>query len=620
MTEPTMGTPLYPTPRSYAFYLQESRKLIDDADPDNPHYSLSGDSSDYAWGTSYVMTALYTAYRVTKDADYLDMYATVCHNLLSTLADNDGDGFLGWGTGEYSGGSYDEFAVHTGFVAKGLADFVLLVQSDPAIANRAAPEGTLGELAGKVRHAVDAHLIPAFERDFSKAFGIYMNRPGSGNYSGATGEYSLPHNQYLAMSTALYTMALVSPEKANFYTARADTQTSVFKGWIRHKDDGFINWSYDNSFHKGDHDHVIAEDFSHAMMDYQAAIEAYHRGNVFSWEEISLFADNLTNNMFNGDYDNVKISYAVSGGRYADYSGEPYLYNILLSPFGEAVWPVCEAGWGGRTTDAAYLLAWHPDAPAPESFSLTAPANGADTVNPRQAVFMWMPSKNAADYTLEISKTADFAQLVVERPYIAAVGAFVDILEPHTKYFWRVQARNAAGETVTSDVLSFTTGEKDAFEPKILTFSYKAGDLALTEGQTMRVYLHRTLMAEVPLTAGEDWQEFSLDLTEAIGYSNTAGIKISLYKPGADAEESVLYIDDVALSGSIEPAVDFSAEVGYIWGAPIWYARRSQSRIEDGVLLLRTPSQDEVKIFKQYISREVKANESFFDIGFSFSK
>ncbi len=91
---------------------------------------------------------------------------------------------------------------------------------------------------------------------------------------------------------------------------------------------------------------------------------------------------------------------------------------------------------------------------APLAPILISPLNGASEVSP-EPLFTWNASESASSYKLEISTSPVFSTVaiavVVTQPFYQAEGLLVG-----QSYFWRVEARNAGGSSV-SDVWGFTT-------------------------------------------------------------------------------------------------------------------------------------------------------------------
>ena len=93
-----------------------------------------------------------------------------------------------------------------------------------------------------------------------------------------------------------------------------------------------------------------------------------------------------------------------------------------------------------------------------EAPALIAPAN-MSTGMPFSLSLDWVDVGGATSYHLQVSKTSDFSNLIVNKTGIAAT-AFVqtgNVLSPYTKYFWRVRAVNANGNGQWSASWYFTT-------------------------------------------------------------------------------------------------------------------------------------------------------------------
>lgn len=517
---------------------EQSAALISLDTESDLYSSKSGDSSDYAWWTCYIMQSLCDAWLYALDEDYLRTYAIICSNMLSTLADGDGDGFLGWGSAAY-GGKYEEFAVHTGLCVKGFADFIMLVRTAGLSDSPAPCGGSYGELAARLEAAARDDLIPAFDRDWNAALGIYMNRPGSGNFGGAEGEISLPHNQYLSMALGLYGMAsaLSDGALAELYLCRADAMCAEFRSFVNFED-GLADWNYNDAHFYRDRSGG-SEDWSHGMMDYRAAVECFNNGGSFSLDELRAFARNLQDRMFNGDYSAPAVSASVDGG--GDRTNKPYYYNIMLARYAPDVWQICAGAYTGGS-DAALLMRLHPDSPAPESFALCAPFSlGSD-----RAALGWSPSKYASDYCLEISADADFSSLCTVRPYITDTWCSVSGLKPGTKYYWRVTARNQSGATLTADAGSFRTAKAPKAAPELLCFSYMAE--SVSPGAELRVSVGGQCVFNAPLLVSQEYADVSIDLSAF--RSPELQITVSVLHEGAVSEPCSLMLRGMTFRGA----------------------------------------------------------------------
>jgi hypothetical protein len=65
-------------------------------------YSQSSDSATLAWSESYELSSYVTMYRATGKTSYLDKLVTHVDRILGSAADDNHDGYLGWGSYQYS--------------------------------------------------------------------------------------------------------------------------------------------------------------------------------------------------------------------------------------------------------------------------------------------------------------------------------------------------------------------------------------------------------------------------------------------------------------------------------------------------------------------------------------
>ncbi len=551
-------------PGDRAYWIAQVDKLLN-YNAEDPAYSLSADSTNYAWGTAYFQDAMYYAYLSTKDNAYLDFYALMCYNMLSTLEDKDGDGYLGWGSAHYHpDNEYEEFAVHTGLCIMTLARFAQLVRADESLWEL---KGDISQdyktLADRIADVCDNHLIPSFYKDFREDIGVLMNRPGGGNYSGITKLCTLPHNQYLAYASGLYAAAALSPEHAKKYLSLADAMTAAFKSFIKTRKDGTMFWNYDDPHFLTDHAAVFDEDHSHAWLDYYAAMDSYNRGAIFSLEDLQYFGENVVKYMFNKNYEDPKIAGSVKG-----YGGgtERTEFQIPLGHYFNEVWEICAAP-SFRGTDGGRILLLHPDSGQPEEFSLAFPKEGA-VVPADVTAFSWTPSARAADYYLEIATDEAFNNLVVSRPYICVTAVPVDCLSPNTTYYWRITARSASGLLLQSEARSFKTDGGTPKDEHILSFDMKAPPVAAEYPGKITVYVNHAPVAQVPFFEDEDWHRVKLDISDIAAGKTSLSVRIELAVVDETKDYSKVFVDNISLSGSSTPTWDFEdPEQSYIFKA-----------------------------------------------------
>ncbi len=81
-------------------------------------------------------------------------------------------------------------------------------------------------------------------------------------------------------------------------------------------------------------------------------------------------------------------------------------------------------------------------------------------VDGQAVTFRWEPAEGAIDYRLEVAADAAFAQVVFEKTVAGATTLRVADVFPtdEATFFWRVFARNAAGETYGEVIESFISG------------------------------------------------------------------------------------------------------------------------------------------------------------------
>ncbi len=97
-----------------------------------------------------------------------------------------------------------------------------------------------------------------------------------------------------------------------------------------------------------------------------------------------------------------------------------------------------------------------PPSTPPDQPQLLTPANLStdQSLNP---TLSWGSAANASAYRIQVSNKSDFSNLVFVKSNIQTTSAQPDGLAYATKYYWRVQAFNAIGNSAWSQTWSFTT-------------------------------------------------------------------------------------------------------------------------------------------------------------------
>jgi len=415
---------------------------------------VSADSGTLAWGASYVINAYCRAYQATGEAFYLERAGGYLYGIFQLAEDNDGDGYKNWGTGYYSGETYEEFCVHTGAILSSAGEWANLVASSPGLWGKTEPASgmTYRALCDYLVAEATSNMIPAFDRDWSGRLGLYMSPQDSVYFNGK--RVSLPNNQFLAMAAALIQFAKLSPGHEEEYLCRARRMLGRFhcKLWYDCRGD-ILRWKYRDWYFLLD-DFSSKEDFSHGMWSARAAIMGYANGLAFTEDNIRAFA-RLYKSMVRGTQDEPLLAQHRDGSGTQD--NELFLFIYDLSPFGDAIWSTGykTAVFRGtvRTEDTARILLYHEGAPAPLGFGLLAPEDGAQCGG--RVLFRWEPSVHACKYTLQVSRSADFSSLLVDRASILDTCAFVEGLPAGETLYWRVIAGNQGGGSFTSGARSF---------------------------------------------------------------------------------------------------------------------------------------------------------------------
>jgi len=416
---------------------------------------VSEDSGTLAWGTSYALNAYCRAYQATGDEIYLEKPGGYLYEIFRLAGDNDGDGYKNWGTGYFSGDTYEEFCVHTGALLSAAGEWANLARSTPGILEKTEPISgmTYAALCDYLAGEATTQMIPAFDRDWDDETGVYLSPPGSIYFHGQ--RISLPNNQFLAMAAALIQFAKLSPAHEEEYLRRANAMLEAFRAKLAYDEDGNITrWNYKDSYFKGDSPGNV-EDHSHGRCAFRAAIMGYASGLAFTRRDIAAFAG-VYRNMLRGTVEPLLTRNVDGSGAGEDPVG---LFHYDLSPFEDDIWraghkTAVYRSAAAYTHDAARLLAYHEYAPAPLEFSPLAPENGAKIAG--RTLFRWEVSAHACKYTLQISGDESFANLLLNRADILDTCAFVEGLPEGETLYWRVIAENQSGASYSSGMRKVT--------------------------------------------------------------------------------------------------------------------------------------------------------------------
>lgn len=154
---------------------------------------------------------------------------------------------------------------------------------------------------------------------------------------------------------------------------------------------------------------------------------------------------------YNGPYnENTHKKYTVQTG-----GSDNCYFRFAYSPLEE--WDT-ETGPLVSTfyVDAVILPPLYGASNAPAATTLTAPANGATGIFPRNIVLTWDPAQFAKGYKLYVGTDAAATSLVNGVEMGEALTYTIPAAEYETTYYWRVDAYNDKGTTASS-TYTFTT-------------------------------------------------------------------------------------------------------------------------------------------------------------------
>lgn len=138
-----------------------------------------------------------------------------------------------------------------------------------------------------------------------------------------------------------------------------------------------------------------------------------------------------------------------------------YSHNTASLAQGQAI-RYTPNGSGGYTvtTNAEYDLVYLAPAGSPTSPTLVNPSNGTTGVTLRPT-FEWLPVDSATSYTVLVSTVSNFSSTVVNQSGVTGTSYTLGSdLSASTNYYWRVQAVNSNGSSL-SPTRSFQTGSNN---------------------------------------------------------------------------------------------------------------------------------------------------------------
>jgi hypothetical protein len=221
-----------------------------------------------------------------------------------------------------------EYQVHDGMVTYPIAQFIEVAFADE-------------KLPAKYRAKADEYASLLWKHFLEKWESTWVDLPdGAGLYKFTKNptqrfpDYSLPHNQYLALArTWLVLQAIPGLEHRDEYRDRAEKMAQYLKQNLKLAGEAYV-WNYWDPLPAEEGVRRYVEDSSHATIDIGFAVEAAQRGLVFTDEDLQRFAATYTQVMWNGSLDDPRI-----GDRVDTDKGDGRMWSewIMLGRASEAV-------------------------------------------------------------------------------------------------------------------------------------------------------------------------------------------------------------------------------------------------------------------------------------------
>lgn len=309
---------------SYIFSQSEMKEEIysrfSSMQPDGA--SLGPTGSELAWGESYILMGLLSAYEATGDTLFLNRICKHAENIFSIRDDFTivKDEFRNrimpaWSSSLYTKDKNYAWIVHAGMVSFPLARFVYLTKKDPV---KLAPFKTRADL-----------ILCRIKETVAGFVEYYIPGPGQneGHYYGFYIEKVLPLNQQNAMGRTLTALWLATGDKS--YREKAAGLANYFKNRLRYdKNNDAYDWPYWADL---DRSGEGSEDISHAAINADFVFQCYRAGIVFDKTDMKRFSNTVVRVFAAKDSlpmcvdgtGEFKIDYAYQAGRWLHLG---YLY------------------------------------------------------------------------------------------------------------------------------------------------------------------------------------------------------------------------------------------------------------------------------------------------------
>ncbi len=245
-----------------------------------------------------------------------------------------------------------EYQVHDGMVTYPIAQFIEEVYAAEGLDPKYRAK------ADEYLKLLDEHFVPRWEkwwRPVSEDAGVYLF---TDNPTQRFPLYSLPHNQYLAPARTLLVLAdLPGYPGAELCAERARMMAGYFHQNLRLVDGDAYEWNYWDPLPDEEGVRSYPEDASHGTIDIGFAVEAAHRGVVFTSEDLERFARTWVDVMWSGDEENPRFGKRVNTNE-GDHASQ--LEWLQLGEVDIRVWDLAMAAFdrSDRPASMCPALAW----------------------------------------------------------------------------------------------------------------------------------------------------------------------------------------------------------------------------------------------------------------------
>ncbi|TMV49591.1 hypothetical protein FE783_13915 [Paenibacillus mesophilus] len=323
--------------------------------------------------------------------------------------------------------------------------------------------------------------------------GVYTFGPGPSYNNGFSGR-SIPNNHYLGYATMLYLLFDATegmPEYASdriLYKSRANDMLRQFKNTLMNQTSDlgtpayqWYYWNVNGSWDIGHHYQQVFDDLHYSSISAIGPNTAYHRGQVFTRDDMEKFTNTFTDVMWNRSYDKVILSDDNSRKPAASHKTGSTSYWIDMAEYDHTVWEIVNAlqeERGPLLYASAGLARWAWNKTLNGDMELSA-------LNDETLPQFWerMDPSPSAPATAALDSTSPYGgkkSIAIQ----ANTGPFQGIkqtikdYEPNTEYTLTLQGRTSGGaigradayNAATDTILESVSFSDASWKPYSLTF------------------------------------------------------------------------------------------------------------------------------------------------------